>query len=50
MQKNIFWFLAGWITICIILISFTVFNNTKKENLSDTHQIANAYSELDRVL
>ena len=50
MQKNIFWFLSGAVTIFIILISFTVFNNTKKENLSDTHQIANAYSELDRVL
>ncbi len=50
MQKNIFWFLSGAVTIFIILISFTVFNNTKKENLSDTYQIANAYSELDRVL
>ena len=50
MKKNIFWFLAGAITIFIIFISFIVFNNLKKENLPDSQQLANAYTELDRVL
>ena len=50
MKKNIFWFLAGAITVFIIFISFIVFNNLKKENLPDSQQLANAYTELDRVL
>lgn len=50
MKKNIFWFLAGAFFTFIVLISFAAFNNLKKENLSLTEQLANAYSDLDRVL
>ena len=50
MKKNIFWFLSGAILTFIILISLAAFNDLKKENLSEMEQLANAYSELEKVL
>lgn len=50
MKKNILCFFAGAVITFVILVSFTAFNNYKKENLPDVQQIANAYSELDMAL
>lgn len=51
MKKNVILsFVAGVVITLVICISFTVFNNLKKENRSDVVQVVDAFSELDRAL